>query len=202
MGALAAGPQVTSSDNSRDVIAPAVTSFSFFLHNGRVMARLPVTLCLGLAALVTAGQAFAQTVPPPVPVPVPPVAQTPAKPISPTGPPVTYEFPSGAGLLIFHVAPAKAADFDAVLVRLKAALSTVEGSTRKLQTANWLIYKSAETPGDSVVYLFLFDPAVPKASYDPLLVLAEALPAEAQPLYERMKAAVVRIERMGLTRVR
>jgi len=168
------------------------------------MARRPVTLCLGLMALVTAGQAVAQTVPPPVPVPT--VTQKPATPAAtpaaPTGPPVTYEFPSGAGLLILHVATAKVADFDAVLVRLKEALVKADASTRKLQAANWIIYKSAEKPGDSVAYLFLFDPAVPKASYDPLLVLAEALPAEAQPLYERMKAAVLRIERMGLTKVR
>ncbi len=129
--------------------------------------------------------------------------EKPAIPVpAPTGPAVTYEFPSGAGLLIFHVAPAKAADFDAILVRLKAALTAVDSASRKLQAANWLIYKSAEPPGESVVYLFLFDPAVPKASYDPLLVLAEALPAEAQPLYERMRAAVLRIERMGLTKVR
>lgn len=163
------------------------------------MARVSVTLCSGFVALVGVAQAFAQVAPPPVP---PPAAQAPAQPAAPTGPPVTYEFPSGAGLLIFHVAPAKVADFDAVLVRLKEALVKADAASRKLQAANWLIYKSAEKPGDSVVYLFLFDPAVPKASYDPLLVLAESLPAEAQPLYERMKAAVVRIERMGLTKVR
>lgn len=151
------------------------------------MSRALLTVCAIAAATFLPAMAHAQGAPPTPPA---------------TGPAATYEFPSGAGLLIFHVAPAKAADFDAVLARLKVALSTADSLSRKQQAANWLIYKSAEPPGDSVVYLFLFDPAVPKASYDPLLVLAESLPAEAQPLYERMKAAVVRIERMGLTKVR
>ncbi|MBM3750864.1 MAG: hypothetical protein FJW21_06740 [Acidimicrobiia bacterium] len=151
------------------------------------MSRALLAACVVAAAALLPAMAHAQDAPPTPPA---------------TGPAATYEFASGAGLLIFHVAPAKAADFDAVLARLKVALSTADSLSRRQQAANWLIYKSAEPPGESVVYLFLFDPAVPKASYDPLLVLAESLPAEAQPLYERMKAAVLRIERMGLTKVR
>jgi hypothetical protein len=40
------------------------------------------------------------------------------------------------------------------------------------------------------------------ANYDPLLMLAEILPADVQNIYERMKTAVLRIERMGLTKIR
>lgn len=157
-----------------------------------------------IAALLLTGatSAFAQvvTAPPPatptVPV-TPPVAAMP-----PPGVPVDYVFPTGAGLLIFHVDPLKVADFDAIVLRIKDALSKADTATRKLQASNWLIYKSAEKPGESQVYLFLFDPAVAAASYDPLLMLAEILPADVQNIYERMKTAVLRIERMGLTKIR
>lgn len=159
-----------------------------------------------IVALLLAGvcPAFAQVVaaPPPPTTPQVPVLTAPATPMPPTGVPVDYVFPTGAGLLIFHVDPLKVADFDAIVARIKDALSKADTATRKLQATNWLIYKSAEKPGESVVYLFLFDPAVTGASYDPLLMLAEILPADVQNIYERMKTAVLRIERMGLTKVR
>lgn len=160
---------------------------------------------LWIAALLLTGvtPSLAQVVAPPPPPPAP-VTQpaTTAAPTVAAGVPVDYVFPTGAGLLIFHVDPLKVADFDAILLRIKDALSKADTATRKLQAANWLIYKSAEKPGESHVYLFLFDPAVTGANYDPLLVLAEILPAEVQRIYEQMKTAVLRIERMGLTKVR
>lgn len=167
-----------------------------------------MTHVLRILALVVAGvsPALAQVAPPPVPVPVtqPPTTTTATVPATPVvaGVPVDYVFPTGAGMLIFHVDPAKVADFDAVMARLKDALSKADTATRKLQAANWLMYKSAEKPGDTVVYLCLFDPAIVTANYNPLLLLAEVLPADVQNVYDRMKAAVVRIERMGLTKIR
>lgn len=160
---------------------------------------------LMIAALLLTGvtSAFAQVVSPPPPPPAP-VTQpaTPAAPAVAPGVPVDYVFPTGAGLLIFHVDPLKVADFDAILARMKDALSKADTATRKLQASNWLMYKSAEKPAESVVYFFLFDPAVTGANYDPLLLLAEILPAEVQRIYEQMKTAVLRIERMGLTKIR
>lgn len=155
-----------------------------------------------LLLLTSALPVFAQAVPPPPPPAAPqtPVT-TPAATAAPAVP-VDYVFPTGAGLLIFHVDPTKVADFDAIVTRIKDALSKAETATRKLQAANWLIYKSAEKPGETAVYLFLFDPAVASANYDPLLMLAEILPADVQRIYELMKTAVVRIERMGLTKIR
>jgi hypothetical protein len=156
-----------------------------------------------IAALLLTGatSAFAQVAAPP-PTPPAPVTQPATAPAVVPGVPVDYVFPSGAGLLIFHVDPLKVADFDAIVAKIKDALSKADTATRKLQATNWLIYKSAEKPGESAVYLFLFDPAVTAASYDPLLMLAEILPADVQNIYERMKTAVLRIERMGLTKIR
>jgi len=158
-----------------------------------------------IAALLLTGatSAFAQVVAPPAPPPPQlPIVGQPPTPMPVPGVPVDYLFPTGSGLLIFHVDPLKVADFDAIVARIKDALSKADTPTRKLQASNWLIYKSAEKPGESTVYLFLFDPAVAGANYDPLLVLAEILPAEVQRIYEQMKTAVLRIERMGLMKVR
>jgi hypothetical protein len=129
------------------------------------------------------------------------LAQAAAAPVAATES-TDYLFPTGAGLLIFHVAAARTADFDAVASRLTEALKTASSGARQAQAAGWRIYKSAEAPGETVPYLFVIDPAVDKASYDPLLLLAETLPAELQSLFERMKAAVVRVERMALNKIR
>jgi hypothetical protein len=116
--------------------------------------------------------------------------------------PADYTFASGAGLVFFYVQRAKAADFEAVLVRIKEALTNVETPMRKQQALNWNIYKSAEPATDAVVFVFAMDPAITTANYDPLLLLAEVLPAEVQPLYTRMKDAIIKIERMGLVKIR
>lgn len=173
---------------------------------------------LGGIALVSAlvlmpARSAAAQVPPPVPPPVPPTGTqappTGAKPqvaaeVEKAGPgvPAEYTFASGAGLLFFHVQKAKSADFEAILGRIRTALDQAETPTRKQQALNWKIYKSAETSKDAAIFVFVFDPALATANYDPLLLLAEVLPAEVQDLYERMKEAVIKIERMGLTKIR
>ena len=40
------------------------------------------------------------------------------------------------------------------------------------------------------------------ADYDPVKLLTEALPAEVQALYTRLKDSIVRVERMGLVKLR
>ncbi len=59
-----------------------------------------------------------------------------------------------------------------------------------------------EAPKDSVIYVFVLDPATAESDYDPVKVLSEELPTEAQALYETLKGATVRIERMGLAKLR
>ncbi len=116
--------------------------------------------------------------------------------------PADYTFASGAGLLFFYVQKAKAADFEAILGRVRTALDQADTPMRKQQALNWKIYKSAETSKDAAVFVFAFDPALTTANYDPLLLLAEVLPAEVQPIYDRMKEAVIKVERMALTKIR
>jgi hypothetical protein len=113
-----------------------------------------------------------------------------------------YVFPSNAGILFFHVRPDRAQDFEAVVARLAEALDRSTDPVRRQQAASWRIYKSLETPREGVLYLFFFDPAVLGADYDPIKVLGEDAPAEIGALYERLRADVLRVERMALTKMR
>jgi len=113
-----------------------------------------------------------------------------------------YKFPSGAGMLFFYVKPDKAADFEAVVARLSEALDKSDDPVRKQQAANWRVLRSVEATGDSAIYVFVFIPAVTTADYDPIKVLSDALPSEVQTLYDRLRDDVIRVERMGLARVR
>ena len=113
-----------------------------------------------------------------------------------------YLFPSGAGLLVFHVRPDKTADFEAVVVRLLEVLDRATDPLRRAQASSWRIFRSVETPREAVLYVFFFDPAVSGADYDPIRLLGEAAPTEVHALYERLRADVVRVERMGLTKLR
>ena len=88
------------------------------------------------------------------------------------------------------------------MARLSESLDGAQDATRRQQAASWRMFRSAESVKESAIYVFSFDPAVPGADYDPVKMLAEAVPSEAQALYEKLKAAIVRVERMGLARLR
>ena len=124
-------------------------------------------------------------------------AQAPPRPMA-----QEYVFPTGAGLLFFHVRPERADDFEAIVKRLAEALDRSTDPVRRQQATTWRIYRSAETPRDAVVYLFFFDPTVSGADYDPIKILSEDAPAELSGLFERLRSDIVRVERMGLNKLR
>lgn len=113
-----------------------------------------------------------------------------------------YVFSSGAGMLFFYVKPDKSAEFEAVVTRLSEALDKTTDPVRKQQAASWRILKSVELQTDSPVYVFVFDPAVPGADYDPVKVLSEGAPADLQTLYAELKDSTIRVERMALVKLR
>src|SRR5262249_43543793 len=127
---------------------------------------------------------------------------TPTPTATPAAGPADYLFPTGAGLVFYYVKPPRASDFEAILERVKEALNKGQAPMLKQQSLNWKIYKSAEAVTDAAVFVFAFDPAITTANYDPLLALNQSLPAEVQPLFDRIKDAVIKIERMGLTKIR
>jgi len=121
---------------------------------------------------------------------------------APAPPPSPYPFPSGAGMFVFYVKPDKAADFEGVVARIVEVLDKSQDPARKSQAASWRIYKSVEPSKTERAYIFTFDPASATMDYDIVKLLSETLPADAQSLFDRMKDDVIRVERMGLAKIR
>lgn len=113
-----------------------------------------------------------------------------------------YVFSAGTALLLFYVRPDHVSEFEHVAARIGQALEAATDPTRRQQAASWRMFKSSEAPRDAAVYVFLLDPVVPGADYDPVRLLSESLPSEVQPLFEALQASVLRVERMGLARLR
>jgi hypothetical protein len=153
--------------------------------------RLPAPLPgVTVALLLVANLAFAQTTPPPQP----PSQTTPTAPLD-------YVFDDSAGMLFFHVQPAKAGDFEAIATRLLELLSRSDDPVRRRQAEGWKVFRSVEGHANRI-YVFVLEPVVSGADYDPVKVLTAEAPDQVEALYARLKEAVVRIERMGLARVR
>lgn len=120
-------------------------------------------------------------------------APTPAKS------PSEYAFRSGAGLLVFHVRPDATQAFEAAMARLAQVLGASIDPTRSQQAKGWRAFRSVESTADAVLYVLVFDPAVATADYDPVRLLSEEVPSEARTFYDTLRAAVLKVERMGLT---
>jgi hypothetical protein len=84
------------------------------------------------------------------------------------------------------IKPEKAADFEAVMARVKAALAKSANPKRKEQAAAWRVFKSVEPgPNGSVLYMSFFDPPVKDEDYSVSTILSEEFPEEAQALWRR-----------------
>ena len=139
------------------------------------MRRVIVT-ALALALLPAA--AFAQT--PPTQPPAQPPAQTPpAAPAAPAAPQVTFK--STAGMLLVQIKPDQTAAFEDMMAKLKPALTASSDATLK-QQAGYKVYKSADPagPNGNILYVVVFDPAVPGAEYSFLLMFNKTLTPEQQ----------------------
>ena len=88
------------------------------------------------------------------------------------------------------ILPAKTADFEAVIARVREALQKSVNPERQQQAAGWKVFRAKE-PGanGSVLYVFTMDPAVKGADYAVSAILAEAFPTEAQGLYRTFAEA-------------
>lgn len=175
------------------------------MPTGRRKLRITTGLVIVVTLVFVAARLRANATPP-IQVQATPPVQTPTPsptptPIVPAGP-ADYIFSTGAGLVFYYVRTARVTDFEAILDRIKDALGKADAPMLKQQALNWKIYKSAEPATDATVFVFAFDPAITTANYDPLLVLSQVLPAEVQPLYDRLKESVIKVERMGLTKIR
>jgi hypothetical protein len=119
------------------------------------------------------------------PAPAPPAGQNVVSP-----PPMGRVFASEQGLIFNAIRPDKVMDFEAVLVKLRAALADSKDPVRNQQGWGWKIYKAAEPgPNGSVLYVFVMDPAVKGADYGIAKILSEAYPNEVMELYRMYTGA-------------
>lgn len=128
-----------------------------------VVRRRMVTVVLGvMAGLFSAGAAHAQSAPNP------------------------YVFAGDGALMLNFIKADKAADYEALVGRVKDALQKSEKPERKQQAENWKFYKAAEPgPNGAVVYVSMVFPAVKGADYGVTTILNEAFPAEGRDLYQK-----------------
>lgn len=86
----------------------------------------------------------------------------------------------------------KTTDYEAVLARVKEALTKSEDPKRKQMALSWRVLKGLEAgPGGNVVYVWFLDPAVKEVDYSITTILAEAFPNEAQDLWAKYTACFV-----------
>jgi hypothetical protein len=122
------------------------------------------------------------------PTGVPPTGVPPAalpQPVVPIPPPVGRVFASDSGMIWNPIKPTRTLDFEMVMARLKEALALSEDPVRRQQAAGWKVFKAVEVgPNNTVLYVFVMDPAVKGADYSVSKVLYEAFPDEVQELYK------------------
>ncbi len=91
----------------------------------------------------------------------------------------THVFTSDAGLVLNFIKPDKTKDFEAVIAKLKDALSESAKPERKQQAKGWRVFKSSDpAAAGAALYVYVVDPPVKGADYTVTNILAEALPSE------------------------
>ena len=105
-------------------------------------------------------------------------------------------------MLLYHVRPERASDFESILARVRQGLESATDAARRQQASGLRMFRSTESVPGVVVYVAVIEPVIAGSDYDPVRMLTELLPGEATSLYERLREAVVKIERVGLARLR
>lgn len=96
-------------------------------------------------------------------------------------------------LWAFQVPADKAADYEKVVEKLKAALNKIERPEAKQQLAGWKVIKNAQPQQDgSLLYIHIISPVVKDADYSIGTLVYEAFPdpAERNAFYELYKGAL------------
>ncbi|MEX2270198.1 MAG: hypothetical protein WD690_01915 [Vicinamibacterales bacterium] len=165
-----------------------------------LVGALALAVAFGSAPFAAAQQQQQQQTPPPA-------QQPPAPPAQPAEPAIG--FTSGSGMVFNVIKAANTADFEMVLGRLREALQKSENPARRQQAAAWKVYKSADPPQPTecpdgtqcpaIMYIFVFEKAIPGVDYDPVKILSEAFPTEVTALYEKLKLAYVTLNKAGMT---
>jgi hypothetical protein len=152
-------------------------------------------VALGMTMMVSAAtSASAQTPPSQPPAQTPPAQAAPAPEEKPT-------FTGTAGVLLVQIKPEKTADYEAMIAKLKDALTKSEKPERKAMAKGWKVYKAAEPMGANTLYVHVIEPTAPGDYANPLRIIAEVFPTEVQDIYAKVKEGFVQTGLLNLTPV-
>jgi hypothetical protein len=128
-----------------------------------------------------ATQAPAPGTPAPVPGGVASVVPAPVVPPVPLGARV---FTAKSGLIFTTVRPDRVVDFEMVMGYLQAAFEKATDARVQEQAKGWRVFKATEPgPNNTVLYVFVIDPAVPGAEYGLGRILADAYPDQIEKIW-------------------
>lgn len=131
-----------------------------------------------------------------------PGAQQPPAPAGATAPKPggpALSLTGDAGFVIFTVRAEGATDFEAFFAKVREALETGSAPQYLQMAAGWKLFKVSEAPTGQVMYASFMDPAVKGADYDPVKIVADVFPAEANALFSKLKDALISVNRLNLT---
>jgi hypothetical protein len=130
-----------------------------------------------------ATQAPATQAPAPAPVPGGVASVVPA-PVVPPVPLGARVFTAKSGLIFNTVRPDRVVDFEMVMGYLQAAFEKATDARVQEQAKGWRVFKATEPgPNNTVLYVFVIDPAVPGAEYGLGRILADAYPDQIEKIW-------------------
>jgi hypothetical protein len=106
-----------------------------------------------------------------------------------------------AAIVTMLIRPERAAAFETILDRLKAALQRSANPLRKAQAAGWQVFRAEEQGQGNVSYVMRLDPVVRALDYDIAGILAEESPSEASELSRAFREAHVGRSVMTMSRM-
>ena len=162
-----------------------------------VRSALVAPLALGVMMVGTAQVARAQT-----PSPAQPSQQPATPPAAAQAAPEKAEnptFSAPAGLLLVQIKPDKTADYEAMIAKLKDALSKSEKPERKAMAKAWKVYKASEPAAGNTLYVHVIDASAPGDYTNPLRIISEVFPTEVQDIYTKVKEGFVQTGLLNLT---
>jgi len=117
----------------------------------------------------------------PAPGGVPPVVPAPVVPPVPLGARV---FTARSGLIFNSVRPDRVVDFEMVMGYLQAAFEKATDARVREQAKGWRVFKATEPgPNNTVLYVFVIDPAVAGADYGLGRILSDAYPDQIEKIW-------------------
>ena len=158
----------------------------------RLSAGRRIVVALGAAALLSTSGAHGQA-----PIPPPSAKRQTAK-----SQVTALQFTGDGGMVFFTVRAEGAADFEAFLVKLKEACDKGTKPAYVQMAAGWKVFRATDTTDRTqVLYAMVIDPVVKGEDYNPVKILTEVLPIEAQALAPKLALAIVSVNKLNLQNV-